>query len=64
MDADPDFILIRAEDSARFCQTTPYNQLTAVKKGHTIALEDGILDLQVPRNIEVIRRLKDRFATK
>lgn len=64
MDADPDFILIRAEDSARFCQTTPYNQLTAVKRGNTIALEDGILDLQVPRNIEVIKRLKDRFATK
>lgn len=64
MDADPDFVLIRAEDSARFCQTAPYSQLTAVKKGHLIALEDGILDLQVPRNIEVIKRLKDRFATK
>ena len=64
MDADPDFILIRAEDSARFCQTTPYNKLTAVRKGRTIALEDGILDLQVPRNIELIRRLKARFATR
>ena len=64
MDADPDFILIRAEDSARFCQTSPYSQLSAVKEGRTVALEDGILDLQVPRNIEVIRRLKARFATK
>lgn len=56
--ADPDYILIRAEDSARFAQTAPYNQLSAVKKGNMIALEDGILDLQVPRNIELIRRLK------
>ncbi len=64
INADPDFILIRANDSARFCNTPPYNQLSAVKKGHTVALEDGILDLQVPRNIEVIKRLRDRFATK
>lgn len=64
MDADPDFVLIRAEDSARFCQTAPYSQLTAVKKGHLIALEDGILDLQVPRNIEVLKRLKNRFANR
>lgn len=59
--ADPDYILIRAEDSARFCQTAPYSELTAVKEGRTIALEDGILDLQVPRNIEVIGRLKEKF---
>ena len=58
LQADPDFILIRAEDSARFCQTAPYDQLNAVRQGKMIALEDGILDLQVPRNIEVINRLK------
>lgn len=62
MDADPDYILIRAEDSANFCKTAPYNRLSAVKKGHLIALEDGILDLQVPRNIEVLRRLHEIFA--
>ncbi len=62
MDADPDYILIRAEDSARFCHTTPYSNLTAVKKGHLIALENGILDLQVPRNIELLRRLHSRFS--
>ncbi len=59
--ADPDFLLIRAEDSARFAQTAPYNQLSAVRKGHMVALEEGILDLQVPRNIELIRRLKAIF---
>lgn len=62
MEADPTYILIRAEDSARFCQTKPYNQLTAVKKGKLIALEDGILDLQVPRNIILLRRLKNLFS--
>lgn len=56
--ANPDYILIRAEDSARFAQTAPYNQLAAVKRGNLIALEDGILDLQVPRNIELIQRLR------
>lgn len=64
MDADPDFILIRAEDSARFCQTAPYSRLSAVKQGRLVALEDGILDLQVPRNIEVLRRLQRLFASK
>ena len=62
MQADPDFILIRAEDSARFCQTSPYNKLTAVRQGRTISLEDGILDLQVPRNIDVIALLRDWFS--
>jgi len=64
MQADPDFILIRAEDSAKFCRTAPYNRLTAVKQGRTVALENGILDLQVPRNLEVIRRLRTLFQTR
>ena len=64
MDADPDYILIRREDSARFCQTAPYNMLSAVKKGRMIALDDGILDLQVPRNIDAIALLKKKFEVK
>lgn len=62
LQADPDYILIRAEDSARFCQSSPYNILSAVKKGRMIGLRDGILDLQVPRNIEVINILRNRFS--
>ena len=62
LQANPDFILIRAEDSAKFTHTPPYDQLSAVREGRMIALEDGILDLQVPRNIDVIQRLKERFA--
>lgn len=62
MQSDPDFILIRAEDSARFCQSSPYDKLSAVKKGRMIGLRDGILDLQVPRNIDAIQLLRQRFA--
>ena len=61
MDADPDFILIRAEDSARFCQTAPYNKLSAVRKGNVVALESGTMDLQVPRNIDAILYLRKKI---
>lgn len=61
MQADPDYILIRAEDSARFCQTAPYNKLSAVRHGKVISLQSGMIDLQVPRNIEVIQILRERI---
>lgn len=59
--ADPDYILIRQEDSATFSRTAPYTQLSAVRKGHIIALQSGMIDLQVPRNIEVVQLLKERL---
>lgn len=62
MDANPDFILIRAEDSARFCQTAPYNKLSAVRKNHVIALESGTMDLQVPRNIDATLYLRKKIS--
>ena len=61
LEADPDFIVIRQEDSASFCRTAPYTQLTAVKQGRLITMQDGMLDLQVPRNIEVVKRLNAAF---
>lgn len=64
MNADPDFILIRAEDSAKFCQTEPYTRLSAVKKGNVITMRDGMLDLQVPRNIEAISIIKNRIQSQ
>jgi len=57
LQADPDIIVIRQEDSAAFCRTAPYSQLSAVKKGRLVTMQDGMMDLQVPRNIDVIRRL-------
>lgn len=61
MQSNPDYILIRAEDSARFCQTAPYNNLSAVRHGKVIALQSGMIDLQVPRNIDVIQILRERI---
>ena len=54
MQADPDYIMIRREDSATFCKTEPYNRLSAIKNGNIIAIESGTIDLQVPRNIDAI----------
>ena len=61
MSQDPDYIVIRREDSATFCNTTPYNRLKAVKKGHVIGIESGLIDLQVPRNTEAIQFLFARL---
>lgn len=61
MSQDPDYIVIRREDSATFCKTTPYNRLQAVKKGHVIGIESGLIDLQVPRNTEAIQFLFARL---
>ena len=58
LSADPDYILIRREDSAAFCTTPPYNRLTAVKEHRVIGINSGLIDLQVPRNIEAIQYIK------
>ena len=60
---DPDFIIVRREDSAAFCSMHPYNTLRAVRQGHVIGIESGTLDLQVPRNIDAIRYLRRRMGT-
>ena len=58
---DPDFILVRREDSAAFCSMKPYNTLRAVRQSHVIGLESGTMDLQVPRNIDAILYLRQRM---
>ena len=58
---DPDFIIVRREDSAAFCGMKPYNTLRAVREGHVIGIESGTLDLQVPRNIDAILYLRKRM---
>lgn len=60
-DKDPDFIVIRREDSAHFCSSHPYANLSAVKRHHVIGVESGIIDLQVPRNIDAIREIATRM---
>ena len=60
--ADPDYIIVRREDSAAFCAMKPYNRLSAVRNGHVIGIESGTLDLQVPRNIDAILYLRQRMG--
>ena len=62
MKEDPDFIIVRREDSAAFCDMKPYNRLSAVKNGHVIGIVSGTLDLQVPRNIDAILYLRSRMG--
>lgn len=59
---DPDYIIVRREDSAAFCSMKPYNTLDAVRKGHVIGIVSGTLDLQVPRNIDAILYLRQRMS--
>ena len=61
MKQNPEYIIIRREDSATFCNMSPYNQLQAVKSGQVIAIESSLIDLQVPRNTEAIQFLFDRL---
>ena len=59
---DPDYIIVRREDSAAFCSMKPYNTLGAIRKGHVIGIESGTLDLQVPRNIDAVLYLRKRMS--
>ncbi len=59
---DPDYIIVRREDSAAFCGMKPYNRLSAVRNGHVIGIVSGTLDLQVPRNIDAILYLRERMS--
>ena len=59
---DPDYIIVRREDSAAFCSMKPYNTLSAVRQGHVIGIVSGTLDLQVPRNIDAILYIRQRMA--
>lgn len=58
---DPDYIIVRREDSAAFCGMKPYNTLSAVRNDHVIGIVSGTLDLQVPRNIDAVLYLRQRM---
>ncbi len=61
MKEDPDYIIVRREDSAAFCSMKPYNTLRAVRLGNVIGIESGTFDLQVPRNIDAVLYLRQRM---
>ena len=61
MKENPDYIIVRREDSAAFCSMKPYYNLRAVKEGLVIGIVSGTLDLQVPRNIDAVMYLRQRM---
>ena len=61
MKENPDYIIVRREDSAAFCTMKPYNTLGAMRQGRVIGIESGTLDLQVPRNIDAVLYLRQRM---
>ena len=64
MEENPDYIIVRREDSAAFVGMRPYNTLRAVREGHVVGIVSGTLDLQVPRNIDAILYLRKRMNNK
>lgn len=60
---DPDYIVLRREDSITFCNTQPYSRLSAVQQGRIIGIESGTIDIQVPRNIDAVRYLRNRIKS-
>ena len=64
MKEDPDYIIVRREDSAAFCGMKPYNTLRAVREGHIIGMVSSTIDLQVPRNIDAILYLRSRMGVR
>ena len=61
MKEDPNYIIVRREDSAAFCSMQPYTSLSAVRHGRVIGIESSTIDLQVPRNIDAVLYLRERI---
>ena len=57
--ADPDYILIAAWGYDSFISTAPYSDLTAVKEGHVIVVDNNLFERQGPRNVEALKLVND-----
>lgn len=60
---DPEYIFIRKEDLESFCNTAPYNLLTAVKEGRIYPIESGWIDNLCPRNFLAIDYIAEKIGT-
>jgi len=60
----PDYILVRYEDSARFVTTQPYSNLKAVKAHRVFGIETSLMDIQTPRTIQAIRYISNIIHSK
>ena len=59
IDADPDYILIPAWGYDDFIKTEPYSDLTAVKEGKVISVDNNIFERQGPRNLDAVELIYD-----
>lgn len=59
MNSNPNYIMIRQEDVEEFCNTAPYKNLMAVRLHKIIPIESGLIDVQVPRNVEAVQIISD-----
>lgn len=61
MEADPDLILIPAWAEESFGKDKPYSELTAVKEGRVLVVDDNLFSRQGPRNAEAVELLYDEL---
>ena len=58
---NPDYIIVRREDSAAFCKMYPYSTLRAVQERRVIGIESSTLDGQTPRNVDAVLYLRKQI---
>lgn len=61
---DPDYIFIREEDFNTFCQTAPYDQLSAVLNGHAYPIRSSSIDNLCPRNFDIIDEMAKKLKAE
>lgn len=61
MEADPDLILLPAWAEESFGKDKPYSELTAVKEGRVLVVDDNLFSRQGPRNAEAVELLYDEL---
>jgi len=57
--ADPDYILVPAWGYDAFIATAPYSELSAVKNGNVISVDNNLFERVGPRNIEAIKLIQN-----
>ncbi|TAJ10752.1 ABC transporter substrate-binding protein [Marinilabiliaceae bacterium JC017] len=61
MDKDPDVIIIKNPMKQAFCETEPYNQLSAVKNNRVYEIDNHLIEINGPHIMEGLEQLVDIF---
>lgn len=61
LEADPDLILIPSWAEESFGKDKPYSELTAVKEGRVLVVDENLFSRQGPRNAEAVELLYDEL---